>query len=525
MGLKPPKISMSKIAPFAAICSGIVVFLFLMTYSIGAYFALRPTAGASEADFRRELDRSAPAILDHFGVPGVVVATVVNGAPSHIYAYGLADIRTHRPMRADTVFRVASISKSLTAWGVLHLVQQGKVDLDSPAEHYLAHWPLPASAFPSQAVTVRRLLNHTAGITAGADTFRRPNEPPLSTLAQLRGQGWTDGESNEPAALVSAAGKSFVYSAAGYTMLQMLIEDQSHRPFADYMKDEVLDPLDMTSSSFRWDEALRARTATGYTADGQPSPPVISQDAAADSLFTTGADLARFIAAPLPDEHLPAGAGVLSANSVEDLFDEQTKVQSLQLGGLGPDRPALGYFIEHSPGHPPIVTNGGYDPGWSSRFYLVPATGDGLVILTNSDLGQPVIAQIASIWSSWRGLPPSGLTSAYRSLGIEAAVLISLLVMIGVSFAFGLVLEVNSGARRFGAFRSTTLISNLLECLLGTSSLLVWVLTYRALRTLPILNAVGTSAIIWLMLVILAKLIFPVTQAAPPKRLSKAYGL
>ena len=141
-----------------------------MVYSIAPYFASRPAKGTSEAAFKTQLDRSAPRILRHFGIPGVVVATVVNGAPSMVYAYGFANVEQRQPMTPDTVFRVASLSKSVTAWGILRLVQNGRITLDGPAQRYVRHWPVPPSAFPSKAVTVRRLLNHTSGLNPGGWT-------------------------------------------------------------------------------------------------------------------------------------------------------------------------------------------------------------------------------------------------------------------------------------------------------------------------------------------------------------------
>src|ERR1019366_4696977 len=158
------RISPSMLAQIAAIMGGLLVFLFLLTFSIAPYFASLPRKGATEAQFKAELDREAPRMLRHFGIPGVVIATVVNGAPSRIYAYGFANLERRQPMTPDTVFRVASISKSLTAWGVLRLVQDGKFSLDGSAQSYLRQWPLAPSVFPSKSITVRRLLNHTAGL-------------------------------------------------------------------------------------------------------------------------------------------------------------------------------------------------------------------------------------------------------------------------------------------------------------------------------------------------------------------------
>ena len=513
MRAKAPWLSASSLAQIGAIAGGIAVFIFLMIFSIAPYFASRPGRGASEPEFKAELDRFVPRALHHYGIPGVVISTVIDGTPAQTYAYGYANAAEKRAMTPDTVFRVASISKSLTAWGVLRLVEGGKIKLDGPVERYLRAWPLPPSTFSSKGVTVRRLLNHTAGLSPGADTFRRPDQSAQTPREVMR----RSLPGTLPPMIVQPAGRAFRYSVPGYMMLQMLIEDQTHHPFADYMKNAVLLPLGMTSSSFDWDPALRPRTATPDVSDQGPAPIDVPQDQAADSLFTTAPDLARFIAAPLPDKMLPAGAGVLSAQSVRELYSDPASIPSLQLAGFGPDLPTLGYFVERVPNQPTIVTNGGYDPGWSSRFYMVPATGDGVAILTNSDRAQPVIAQIASIWSVWRGLPPTDMTRTYRTLGVEADAALSLVVMLSLSLAAGLLLEVKSDAKRRWAFKRMAIAASALESVLAISVVAIWLFAGPAVRAMPTLNAVGATAISFFALVVLARLLLPVRSGYDPQ--------
>jgi CubicO group peptidase (beta-lactamase class C family) len=409
-------------------------------------------------------------------------------------------------MTPDTVFRVASISKSLTAWGVMHLAEQGQIDLDGPAERYLNRWPLAKSSFPTSAITVRRLLNHTAGLNAGLDTFRGPDQPAPTARDLLEAKPAQGG-----AALVRPAGDAFEYSVPGYSLLQMILEDRTGQSFGDYMRSAVLQPLGMTSSSFAWDPSLRARTATPYSDDGRPSAVTVPDDQAADSLFSTATDIARFIAAPLPDTRLPAGAHVISAGSVGQMFDRPVEIPSLQLAGLSADLPGLGVFVEKAPGQPDIVTNGGFDPGWSSRFYLVPGTGDGLAILTNSDRGQPVIAQIASIWSAWRGLPPSQMTRVYRVLGTDGVIAISLLAMLAASLGANFALEMKAFRRRRFAFSPRAALASLVECSLVACAIGVWVFAHHGVITMPILNVVGSIVIGGFAVVALARLAWPLT--------------
>ena len=329
------KVGRAAAANLIAVAGGALVVVFLATYSLGGIFALGPASGAPEATFRAQLDRSVPRILEHFHVPGMVVATVVHGRPVGAYAYGWADLSRHRPMRPDTVFRVASISKSLTAWGVVRLADTGRIDLDHPAEDYLPSWPLPKSPFPTRAVTISGLLSHTAGLNAGEDTFRRTDQPPLSAPEVLATPIADAGATPLPARLEAPAGQSFVYSVPGYALLQMVVEARTGRPFDDYMKSEVLQPLGMTSSSFQWDAALRERTATPYLGGGQPRPVLIPQDEAADSLFTTAPDMARFVAAPLARARAEAPT-CSSRSAVARLYQPPAWVQRMGLAGVGP---------------------------------------------------------------------------------------------------------------------------------------------------------------------------------------------
>jgi CubicO group peptidase (beta-lactamase class C family) len=430
-------------------------------------------------------------------------------------------------MRIDTVFRVASLSKSVTAWGIMRLVEAGKVDLDKPAQDYLDRWPLPPSAFPSSAVTVRSLLNHTSGLNPGGDLFRQPGEPAMSSLELLEKEGPPAGGRPSPARLVAPAGAGFAYSVPGYVILQMIIEQQSRRPFADYMRAAVLSPLRMNSSSYDWDDpSIRARTASAYVDPRQALPPVIAQDRAADSLYSTGPDIARFVAAALPDPELPAGATVLQPASVNDLYGAPSSIPKFELAGIGEDLPALGYFVEQTPNGPKILTNGGYDPGWSSQFFMSPTTGDGLVVLTNGDAAEPAIAQIAAIWSSWRGLPPMKMTRAYRVLGTDASVVMGLLAMITLSFGADMMIDLAARHRRFGDFHLTALAASALESCLVLAAFAVWIAARDTVETLPTFAAVGTTVISAFACVVIARALFPArvptTRSAPRRQTARA---
>jgi len=509
---RPDSVAVEQLLRIASLSAGLLVILILVFQALRPGYAFRPPPGAPEPVFKSYLDRTAPIILDHFGIPGMVVTTVVRGTPARTYAYGLADRDHRRPMTADTIFRVASISKSLTAWGVLRMVEAGQVDLDAPVQRYLDHWPLPKSSFPTSGVTLRRLLNHTSGLNAGADIFRRPQERVLSAWELLSREG--DGPEVGPALLASRPGELFRYSVPGYTILTLVIEERSHRPFQEFMKSEVLRPLGMTSSSFDWDRPLQARTATPYLGNGHAMPVLVPQDLAADSLFSTGPDLARYLAAPLPGNEPAATAG-LPAKLVGKITATPNRLPRIELEGLRFDGPSLGRFVERLPDGRMAVTNGGYDPGWSSQFYLIPSTGEGVVVLTNSEVGEPAIAEILAGWASWRGLPATKMTRAHYALRLDVALALGILVMISLYFGSDVIVEVANGARRYGYLRAAALAAGACEVALAFGLLGLWTVLRGPIEmTMPIFYGFGTFAIGLFAVVALSRLVFPPFRAS-----------
>lgn len=125
----------------------------------------------SEVNFDKlfvELDNAVPAILEEHGAPGVAIGLVKGSKIVGYKFYGVSDIKTKSAYDENTMFNVGSISKVATGWGVMQLVQEGKVDLDEPINSYLKRWQIPESKFNSQLVTLRNVMSHTSGLSVGS---------------------------------------------------------------------------------------------------------------------------------------------------------------------------------------------------------------------------------------------------------------------------------------------------------------------------------------------------------------------
>ena len=193
---------------------------------------------------------AAVADIDKKHRGNVAFALIENGraAATHFVSAG-------KPVDGDSRFQVASMSKWITAWGVMTLVEAGKLDLDKPVSLYLKRWTLPKSKFDNAGVTVRRLLSHTAGLTDGLGYAGFKPGDPLQSLEASLTQAADASPGHDGAVRVGVEpGTEFKYSGGGYTLLQLLVEEVSGQSFNGYMTSHVFEPLGMTRSTFVLEE-------------------------------------------------------------------------------------------------------------------------------------------------------------------------------------------------------------------------------------------------------------------------------
>jgi len=351
--------------------------------------AIRPAGAQTQTPADGPLSAGSVAdLLAQHKVPGVSLAIIDRGELVAAYGYGLA--RKGVAVTPETRFQAASISKSINALGVMRLVQDGKVALDTPVNQYLKSWKLPDNDFTRQrAVTVRMLLSHTGGISvSGFNGYVRG--APLPSLLQI-----LDGEppaNNAPVRVIALPGATYSYSGGGTTVLQQMVIDVTGEPYPDALQRLVLGPLGMSESSFVQPPLadIAAQAAFGHVKSGEPvaGDYHIYPELAAAGLWTTPRDLTKFVRAIIAARNGQKGALL---------------TQDLATAMLTPvlDRAALGVFIE--PGGR-FWHNGG-NAGFRTLFVGDPQAGQGLVAMTDSDNGEDVYAElrrrVAQLYS-WR---------------------------------------------------------------------------------------------------------------------------
>ena len=453
--------------------------------------------------FTQHLDTRIPRLMRRYDVPGASIALVRDGDLVWSAAYGYADLENEQRMTLDAVYRVESISKSVTAWGVMALVEQDRIDLDDPVQEYLGDWELPDDV--GQEVTIRRLLSQSAGMSLGpigVEVEYAPQSEPPSLQDYLA----------QEARLAREPGSGFLYSNVGFNLLELLVEEVTGRDFAAYMADEVLVPLGMSDASFAWNETLHPLIPTGYELHGTPVSPYVYPASAAGGLFATVEDVARFVSAEMTG---PAYAehAVLGEESIRQLHTPAVDISGVY--GTVADSYGLGHFIENLPGGRRAVWHGGQGHGWMTHFLAVPESGDGIVILTNSERSWPFMAHVLSDWARWSGFDTVKMGRIiYATIALQA--LIGMVALVSVWQVVRLLRGLRSGTRRLAPLSKDSRKARLLQASLGIGVMVA--LAWSAAQPYLMVSSIFPSTVGWAGGVLLAWAIVLALSALFPRR-------
>jgi CubicO group peptidase (beta-lactamase class C family) len=374
------------------------------------------------------LDELAIGTFNECTLAGLAVGVVRDGRLERFVGLGLADAERDRPVDAGTAFRIASISKTMTAIGVLQLVEEGRLGLDDPVNDRLATLRVEARAGDAPPVTVRHLLTHTAGI----GELRRWTDLVRPMVALAGPAGRPPAPLSEyyarPLRAEVAAGTKWAYANHGYGILGQLIEDLRGAPFAAVMRERIFAPLGMEHTDFARGERVRDRIAVGYALRRGRMQPVKDRDVAippAGSCWSTVEDMARYVAAL-------AGGGppLVRPETLEAMLASQGEADA-RLPAMG-----LGFFLERLGGRRVAAHDGAWT-GFISSMLVAPDDGVGVVAFTNTQVAfaphvvaerilrrlldlpepaAPVVAERPHLWPELVGVyrPARGLNTNLR---------------------------------------------------------------------------------------------------------------
>lgn len=338
---------------------------------------------ANENQLSELLDTHTPEALKENHVPGLALAIIEDGEVIFKKGYGFADVTKKEEVNAKTGFNIGSISKMFTAWGIMKLAEEGKLDLEEPASNYISSWKLPLSEFDESKVTIRNLLQHTAGLSVHGYNGYEKKEALTSTKESLLGST----REEEQVQLTMQPETKWQYSGGGYTLLQLIIEELTGKSFAVYMDEAVFKPLKMKHTSFDIDKSIVKKSAKAYDEQGKEIPLRLFNAQAAAGLHTTLDDLIIFAMASFTDNP------VLSKKSIDELI----RPTDLSKGNYG-----MGYMVMNRFGNFTLSGHGGSNEGWQSGFMLDFYSRSGIIVLTNGSSGRNVLFGSMKDWAQWR---------------------------------------------------------------------------------------------------------------------------
>ena len=335
------------------------------------------------------------------------------------------------PIDRDTSFQVASLSKWVSAAGVMALVEDGRIDLDAPVSTYLNSWQLPQGEFDTDGVTVRRLLSHTAGLTDGLGYGGFAPGEDIQPLTESLTQASDASPGADGRVRVGLEpGAQFEYSGGGYTLLQLLVEDVTGEAFETYMQRAVFQPLGMENSTYLDEVSDNGNRAALYDIDGTEAIRYRFAGLAPTALNSSTADMVRFL-----QSNLVAGAGgsarphILEPRTLARMRQPEASQFGLEIWGLGTILYAPNGQGDFIAGH-----DGSNDPAINAAVRYDPATGDGIVVLESGD--RFLATRIAGEWVFWQSHQLDVLSFTAIAENMILTILTGALVIVLITIIF-----------------------------------------------------------------------------------------
>jgi CubicO group peptidase (beta-lactamase class C family) len=379
------------------LCLGGLVVLVLLVMPSGIS---REARDGTLEDIEREIERT----MAQYDIPGVQLAWITDGLVEH-RTFGLRDAEQDDVMDEDVVFRAQSLSKTLTAVLVLHLVETGELALTDTLDDVLPEAFLQEIPSEYREVSIHAILTHEARMPLGDFNRMIPiDETEILSLEEALILDLNQGPTRA----------GFLYSNVGYNLLEYVINQVTSEGFEALARSLVFDPLGMEDTTFSYDEVDRDRLAVGTNAFGRTVAHYRYPELGSGGLLTTASDWATFVLA-LWD------GSILSTESLNELT---TYDASVSLGSYGAAFDGYGYglFLE-TKGDETFVAHGGQGYGFMAFFHYHPATGSGYVVMTNSQRTYPLIASLSVLLYDQDDAGYPGIGNIHRLMvGLEIAI-------------------------------------------------------------------------------------------------------
>lgn len=368
-------------------------------------------------DSPENMDKMILKQMSDYNIPGASVSIIEDNEVKSIKHWGVINKKDKIQANDDTIYQLGSLSKPLTTLGILKLVEDKIIDLDDPVKKHLKSWSLPESQYDYNEVTIRRILSHTAGFNVSS----YPGTDPSLELSTL--QSSLSGNEKYPPGLklLFKPGSRQKYSGGGYTLLQLMIEDITGMTFSEYMKQNVFIPLNMTNTSFTWENYTNKMIATPYSWLGYELPNYIFSEKAAASLKSTPADMTKFLIACLDPESI---SNMISPDLLRECYKPISKDFT------------AGFLYDDLDNNERLIMHKCANRGWRAMFVFLPEQNDGIIYMSNYDGGADFMRDDIA---SWVKSKTGSYAYFYRKLLRPRKVITFINIIIGLPLIFILV--------------------------------------------------------------------------------------
>ena len=369
-----------------------------------------PAPGTLTAGFAA-VDRLMQEYAVQAHAPGAAWGVIVDGQLAHTGVTGYRDLAAKAPVDADTVFRIASMTKSFTAMSILRLRDEGKLSLDDPAERYVPE--LKTLKYPtsdSPKITVRHLLSHAEGF---------PEDNPWGDRQLADSEAQLTEKMRAGIPFSNAPGIAYEYSNFGFAILGRMVSNVSGTRYSDYVAANILQPLGMTATTLEPEHVPATHLALGYRWEDESwkPEPLLSNGSfgSMGGMLTTLHDLSRYVAVYL--SAFPAHDGPETAPIRRASLREMQQVWRPSPATVGRDASgalqlnaggyAYGLRVAQSCAFRHIVSHTGGLPGFGSIMLWLPDYGVGIVAFGNVT------------YTSWTRVTNSAMEAFVKTAGLQ----------------------------------------------------------------------------------------------------------
>ena len=409
------------------------VFLALIILAVPIITSAQIVAGQTAEPSTAQIDQYIQDQMTQKNIVGLSVAIVQNNEVTYLKGFGAASIKRNTQVTPQTIFDLASCSKSFTAMATLLLWDDGLIDLDQPLRHYIPEFQL-ADEKMSDEITVRQLLNQTSGLPGNFSepiAYQKDSSTDNSDTMKLLVAALKHIHTDRP------PGSSFEYTNLNYNLLGALVERVSGRSFDDFVQERIFTPLGMNNSTLKPDVADSLDRADGHQMMlGHVitrNIPIYHSAQPAGWVMSSAEDMAKWLLVNMNNGMLN-GQQVIPARVVQLMQTREIDFvdygEKLSYG--------MGWFIGQTGDGEPVIWHGGDTPNFLSEMIILPERNLGVVMLVNSQTSRNAHSVALGISGLFMGseltLPSSPWWASWAAIDHIAliALILALVLIIGL---------------------------------------------------------------------------------------------